>query len=401
LDKSILYITIDGLSDPLGQSQILPYLTGFAENGYRVFVISCEKKSRAAELERIKATLGAYSITWDFIPYDTAGGFLSRMAYVLRMRRLAVKRVRKEKISLTHCRSYLAALIGLHLERRYRVPFLFDMRGLWADERMDGGIWRRNNPLHRLFYNYFKRKERAFVSESAWIVSLTVNGLKELQRLYGDYVAGKTTVIPCCTDLRLFDPGNVSPARVDGLSPADHVIVYTGSVGTWYYIREMIECTAAWRQTIPNLKLLIVTKDQEALAELLRSTDEMLRAHVVTAGVAFTDIPRYLAVASAAIFFIKPSYSKIASSPTKMAECWAMNLPVITNPGIGDNDYYFREKGGGILVSGFTEAAYEEAASQYLGLNNRPSHYRQIAMEDFDQVKGLQRYLTIYRQVAG
>ena len=38
------------------------------------------------------------------------------------------------------------------------------------------------------------------------------------------------------------------------------------------------------------------------------------------------------------ISFIKPFYSKIASSPTKYAESLAMGIPVISNRGIGDID---------------------------------------------------------------
>jgi hypothetical protein len=68
------------------------------------------------------------------------------------------------------------------------------------------------------------------------------------------------------------------------------------------------------------------------------------------------------------MFFIKPSYSKIASSPTKMAECWAMNLPIITNEGIGDNDIYFNEHNGGILLKEFNSAAFDLACKDFLKL---------------------------------
>src|SRR4051794_20204501 len=43
---SVLYITYDGLTDPLGRSQVLPYLTGLAERGHRITVLSCEKPER-------------------------------------------------------------------------------------------------------------------------------------------------------------------------------------------------------------------------------------------------------------------------------------------------------------------------------------------------------------------
>ena len=41
--KKCLYVTYDGLLDPLGQSQILPYIENLSENGYKLFVMSYEK----------------------------------------------------------------------------------------------------------------------------------------------------------------------------------------------------------------------------------------------------------------------------------------------------------------------------------------------------------------------
>ena len=40
-----LFISFDGLTDPLGQSQILPYLIGISRD-YAITIISCEKKER-------------------------------------------------------------------------------------------------------------------------------------------------------------------------------------------------------------------------------------------------------------------------------------------------------------------------------------------------------------------
>ena len=46
MSYNILYLTYDGLNDPLGQSQILPYLEGLGEMGYEITVISFEKREK-------------------------------------------------------------------------------------------------------------------------------------------------------------------------------------------------------------------------------------------------------------------------------------------------------------------------------------------------------------------
>ncbi len=44
--KSVLYTTYDGLTDPLGQSQILPYLQQLCREGYQFTILSFEKRER-------------------------------------------------------------------------------------------------------------------------------------------------------------------------------------------------------------------------------------------------------------------------------------------------------------------------------------------------------------------
>ena len=401
-NKAVLYITFDGLSDPLGQSQILPYLTGISKNGYHIFILSCEKANRLdQEKEKILSLISTLPITWQYVLYDENGGFLSRLLYIRKLSALAKKINRSNKISLIHCRSYLASLIGLKFKLKYRIPFVFDMRGFWADERIDGGIWKHSNPLHELFYRYFKKKEKQFMATSDAIVSLTNAGVNELDKKFPqEKIANKTTVIPCCTNTHLFNPEtSKKEISINGLSLQDHVLIYTGSIGTWYYTKEMIDCVLVWRQSLSNLKLLIVTKDTEALDAILASYTEEEKSIIIKASASYIEMPAYLALAKAAIFFIKPSYSKIASSPTKMAECWAMNLPIITNQGIGDNDLYFNTHKGGILINDFSVSEYEKASKQYLKIVAEPINYREIALHYFDTQMAVNKYTAIYHSL--
>ena len=56
VNKKVLYITYDGLTDPLGQSQILPYLKGLAKHGYQFTILSFEKKDRFQKEKLLKTT---------------------------------------------------------------------------------------------------------------------------------------------------------------------------------------------------------------------------------------------------------------------------------------------------------------------------------------------------------
>lgn len=400
--KNSLFISFDGLSDPLGQSQILPYLCGIAKNGYQITVLSCEKKDRLQKEEKyIRKLVKEFSIDWQYIIYDEDGGIFSRYSYIKQLHALAKKIHLEKSLSLIHCRSYLASLIGLKFKRKYNIPFVFDMRGFWADERIDGGIWKKDNLLHKAFYNYFKKKEKQFVFNADAIVSLTHAGAKVLCEKFGaDLITKKTSIIPCCTNTDLFQRNtDHHEFLVPGILKEDHVLIYTGSVGTWYYTQEMIDCVLSWQKQIPHIKLLIVTKDKEALDVVLKKYTDSQRQVIVSNSASYSQMPAYLSIAKAAIFFIKPAFSKIASSPTKMAECWAMNLPIITNAGIGDNDLYFNQHHGGVLIDQFNKESYEKALNNYLNLQHQSVNYRDIALNYFDSKMAIEKYTEIYNEL--
>ena len=44
--RKVLYISYDGMTDPLGQSQVLPYLLELCKAGYSFTILSFEKKQR-------------------------------------------------------------------------------------------------------------------------------------------------------------------------------------------------------------------------------------------------------------------------------------------------------------------------------------------------------------------
>ena len=177
----VLYLSYDGMCDQLGASQVLPYLLGLAKRGHDITLISFEKPERTAE-ERasVEAACTAAGIRWRPMPYHKRPAILSSMYDVRQMTQLAERLHAEQPFDLVHCRSYLPALVGLRMKRRAGVPFVFDMRGFWADERVDGRIWNLSNPLLQAVYRYFKRKEGEFLAEADHVVSLTEEGRKIL-----------------------------------------------------------------------------------------------------------------------------------------------------------------------------------------------------------------------------
>src|SRR5665647_3716478 len=70
MGKRILFISYDGLTDPLGQSQVIPYLAGLTKYGYSFTILSCEKPEKyALHKKYVDDLLKSYPIKWIPIPY--------------------------------------------------------------------------------------------------------------------------------------------------------------------------------------------------------------------------------------------------------------------------------------------------------------------------------------------
>jgi hypothetical protein len=63
--KRVLYISYDGMTDPLGQSQVLPYLSALASQGYKFTIVSFEKSNASKKRKDIILRItAAAAICW-------------------------------------------------------------------------------------------------------------------------------------------------------------------------------------------------------------------------------------------------------------------------------------------------------------------------------------------------
>lgn len=338
--KNILYLSYDGLTDPLGQSQILPYLAGLSEAGYTITIVSFEKPDRFSLFkDKIQAYCSANKLLWEPLTYHKSPPVLSTFYDLSILRKRARQLHRQRNFSIVHCRSYITALTGLWLKKKYGIRFIFDMRGFWADERVEGGLWNLNNLLYRSVYTFFKKKEREFLQAADAIVVLTEAARQVVLSWNVSGRTGKVTVIPCCVDLAVFNPENVTVEKQSvlrttlGLSANDYIVLYLGSIGTWYLWNDMVSFYKKVKAQKPSAKFLVLTPDQHLVND---DPDFIVRS------AAREDVPAYISISDLSVCFIKPSFSKKGSSATKMAEVLAMGIPVVTNAGWGDVEFLRR-----------------------------------------------------------
>ncbi len=394
--KKILYITYDGLTDPLGQSQVLPYLFALSKNGVSFHVLSFEKKENYKALkDEIHAFIKDSSIAWHPQVYHRHPPVVSTMFDLWWMKRHAKKLHRKHSFDGTWCRSYIPAMVGTELKRKFQLPFIFDMRGFWPDERVEGGSWPLANPVFKAVYNYFKKREKELLIQAGHVVVLT-NKASELLNsgsLRNNPIPKRISVIPCCVDLDLFDPSKITESQKNaarmllGIEPTDSVLVYAGSLGTWYMVKEMLQYFSQLKNEERDWKFLFLTKDSprsllaEARSMGFGESDLIVRSCIRS------EMPVYLSLAKIAISFIQPVFSKQASSPTKLAEYMAMGLKVVCNIGVGDVDEIIVQSGAGRLVN-------DEGDIVFLGESDSQK-IRKYAEDTFSLELGVEIYKEI------
>lgn len=401
----VLYLSYDGMTDPLGQSQVIPYLKGLSKSGYQFTIISFEKKSRFKKSgNQIRDLLNESGIEWLPKIFSSRPPFLSKLYDGWQMRRSAMLLHKQERFSFVHCRSYVAAETGLAMSKRFGLPFLFDMRGFWVDERVDSGQWRLDNPLFKYLYRLYKKKEKKYLQSAIHIISLTWTGKDELVQKY-NVPEEKISVIPCCADLKHFDYAKISGETVIsekkklGIKEDDTIISYLGSLGGWYMLNEMLDFFSAMNERIPKLKFLFITHDN---ADAIKQTAEkhgISRGDIIVQPASRNEVPSLLALSNWGIFFIKDAYSKKASSPTKQAEIMSMGIPVICND-VGDTGRIITTSKTGLVVSSFTQKEYCRVIDDANTIRQiDKAQIRQAAIQYFDLDKGIFDYSEVYKRI--
>jgi len=283
--------------------------------------------------------------------------------------------------------------MALALRNITNAKFIFDMRGFWADERVDGGLWRPNSPLFRIA----KWFEKQFFLAADHVVSLTQVGAEEIRRF--DYLLSSPpplSVIPTCADLSIFQP-----MRSDRMAPDTErfTLGYVGSAGTWYLFEVFVESFRQLRSLRPNSRALILNRGEH---ELIRTAfqragvpDDAVELFATT----HAEVPFQMSRMDATAFFIRPVFSKKASAPTKLAEFLGCGIPCLTNTGVGDMSRILQDARVGVSISNFTDVSIREGVGELLALCDDPSlrsRCRETAERHFSLAGGVAAYNIIY-----
>jgi glycosyltransferase involved in cell wall biosynthesis len=407
MQKKILFISYDGMTDPLGQSQVIPYLQGLSKKGFQFFLLSCEKQEAFAKNETaVKTMLAGYNIEWIPVPYTKKPPVLSTLKDIINLRKQAKKIHVKYGIDMVHTRPGVPALVGLWMKQTMGIKFLHDVREFYADSRAEAGIWNISNPLYKIIYRFFKKKEAEEIAQSDGIVCLTHAAEKIIQPLPEYKKNTPLKVIPCSADLNLFDPLKINAGQKKqfkkelNIADDDFVVSYLGSIGGWYMTAAMMRFCKLLSNKKPATKFLFISPHLHyaIAAEAAKyglPADKLTVKHGNR-----NEVPALLSLSNYSLFFIKPCFSKLSSSPTKHGEIMAMGIPVITNSGVGDVKAIVDKYNGGYVVDEFTDEAFDVVIDKMLAVNSfEAAGIRNGAEEFYSLEKAVERYEEIYKTI--
>jgi glycosyltransferase involved in cell wall biosynthesis len=405
--RRVLFISYNGMLDPLGQTQVLPYLRELAKKGVEFTLLSFERARAfepegAAKCEALKRELQTQGIDWHWLRYHQRPSLPATMYDVLAGFRKARSLVKRKQIEMVHARGHIPGSIAIWLKRWCSTKLIFDLRGLMAEEYVDAEHWRKGN----LPYRITKSVEVEILASADGIVTLTERIWPIIKEWEG--LRGRTPhheVIPCCVDTARFRFSEEERARRRAeLGLTDQfTLVYSGSLDGWYLTEKMADFFASVVRRDPEAHLLwLTTGSHDRVRELMNKRNIAARNFSVLS-VAAADVPSYLAAADAGLSFIKRCISKVASSPTKNAEYLACGLPIVINEGIGDSDALVDQWRAGVLIKEFNETEYETAAREIKAMVVAPQarmKARRVAEQLFHlETVGGARYAELYNKV--
>lgn len=363
----VVYVTHDSLSEGIGMSQIVPVLLGLSKSGLSVGVISCEKRDPSSQLAEI---FKDQNIFWKPISFGRNGaiggvGRIIRIAFNL------------PSAMVYHCRGDISATAT---SLRTRKPFLWDVRGLWLDQK----IIQSNLQKKHLVIFFAKLLEKRSAIKASAVSTLTA-AVYPVLRLRHPKLTRKHSVIPTCTDLNKF-------AFCPSL-PTENTLLLSGVFNNYYDLdltrqfiqkcKEAIDVSVVWCHGIE------AERNELGVGE---STVKVLSQ---------LEMPGEIANSTFGVAICKEDVGEsiLGVMPTKVAEFLATGRPVVVSKGIGDLDFMLSEFQAGVVLN---PESLEESVAELEKLLQDPTtplRCRELAEKYFSMDLAVEKYFHILQDL--
>lgn len=397
----VLFIAYQEASNPLMKnSQALPYINGLEKFGVEFVLMTYESEDSLKKSRNFMEAENS-NIKWEYEKYCKKAGVLATIIDILKGMLKVVFILTKNKISLIHARSTIAAIISLIPAKMFGVKIFYDTRGLLAEKYVAGGFIKRGCITYRLLKKiefYLLKKVDYFTVETEKHAGL----LKRFDKL----LSKKMGVIPCCVDLNRFKlyKREIEFADKHKINN-EFVLTYLGKTGTWHLIDKMFDFFMVLEKRINGAVFLFLTQDDPAVI-LDKAREKLIDINLIKiVKPENEDIPKFLCNSHAGIFFVNP-YKGYNSTHIKYSEYLGCGLPVVVNKGIGDTDMLNKKHSVGVNVKEFSDKEYNYAVIMLESMIKRNQNHdelgkrcNEVAKLHYSLDMGVSKYMQIYRNL--
>ena len=392
-----LYLTRNGLLEPLGQSQVFAYLRGLARE-HDITLITREKPEdwgNTGSMASARSACAAAGIRWLPRLFRSGPKGIAPALDTAAMVREALGEVRSGRARLIHARSYIPAAVAWQVWRLTGTPFIFDMRALWPEELITAQRLKRGSAIHRAIV----ATERACLRDAAAVVSLTHAAVDHLRQIYPrELDRQNVVVIPTCADLDRF-----TPAQVRKAGPR----VY-GCIGTllsgWFRTDWLAALFAAAARRDPSAQFEVITRDDPHEVRLAIDPGGTLGPRLNIGARRPQEMPDAVRGHDVSVMFFTDGLSKLGSCPTRLGEVLGCGLPIVANGGVGDVARIVMEHRVGVLAASSADAdmvAALDALDALMADPALPGRCRAAAEAVFSLEGGVCEYSSIYHDITG
>ena len=384
--KRVLYLTYDGILEPLGYSQILSYLQILSRE-HKIIIISIEKKGdllKQDHFKKIKNIIKKSNIEWFYLKY-TNNTFL-RFALILKLIFLTTYILLFKKIDIVHSRSYISGLVTYFLKFFFNVFFVFDIRGFWIDERIEWGLWKQNS-IKSIIFRFFEKK---IYNKSNVVVTLTTDAKEIILKGNKVYKKNIFTI-----------PTSVNLNKKNNLYRSEKILTFThlGAIGSRYdfnlYLKIMNELGKN-----NNILLSIINKNEHPYIKEQINKYNFNPKYICLKYIHPYNINDELKNTNFGIFFPVKGFYLNAYFPTKLGEFLTNGVPIITCKINKHVDTLITENNVGIILDNKDNINYEQLNNKIINILNDINislRCKKVAEDHFDINKATNIYSKIYK----
>ena len=381
----ILFISDGPLSNPIIGSQGLPLLEFLAFNGYKCHLLTFED----SEIHYSQDLESKYHKSIKFIKVFIKKNILPDWLNIIIKGLIVVfNLIQSDDIRILHARSFTPALISLMVKKlfRGRIHFIYDNRGLFIEEQIYIGKWRKNG----IKVKFARLLEFLILKNSAKIIVVSEAFRKYLSYNYRKQFDYKISVIRNRTKIKCL---KYNRSQIDNKI----IGVFSGSVAKWQNISELENLIKIVSEHFGGIAFKIFTYNDSFQTEANRIS--LNTSNVEIYHLNPEEVNEMMQTGDFGILLRDKIPINFVASPLKFSEYLASGLPVLLSEGIGDTEYIIDKYKVGVIIRGNN---YIEAMNEVLKLlesSDIKERCLLTAEKEFSIIDSFTEYFSIYKEL--